>query len=92
MSRLYETLRRMEKEQRQKGSTPPDPTEAVEMLNTVLTQPVELAVEIREVAESIGSDDSFEGVANRDAGSHRNRAPDPEVYGEGPERHSWPGA
>ena len=42
MSRLYETLRRMEKEQRQKGSTPPEPTEAVEMLNTVLTQPVEL--------------------------------------------------
>jgi capsular exopolysaccharide synthesis family protein len=42
MSRLYETLRRMEREQRQKGSTPPEPTEAVEMLNKVLTQPVEL--------------------------------------------------
>jgi capsular exopolysaccharide synthesis family protein len=41
MSRLYETLRRMEKEQRQKGSAPPEPAEAVEMLNKVLTQPVE---------------------------------------------------
>lgn len=42
MSRLYETLRRMEREHRQTGSTPPQPTEAVEMLNNVLTQPVEL--------------------------------------------------
>jgi capsular exopolysaccharide synthesis family protein len=42
MSRLYETLRRMEREHRQTGSTPPEPTEAVEMLNNVLTQPVEL--------------------------------------------------
>ena len=42
MSRLYETLRRMDREQRQAGTSPPSPTEAVEMLSNVLTQPVEL--------------------------------------------------
>jgi len=43
MSRLYETLRRMEREHRQAGTSPSDPTEAVQMLSNVLTQPVELA-------------------------------------------------
>jgi capsular exopolysaccharide synthesis family protein len=42
MSRLYETLRRMEKEHRQTGASAPEATEAVEMLSKVLTQPVEL--------------------------------------------------
>jgi capsular exopolysaccharide synthesis family protein len=42
MSRLYETLRRMEKEQRQPGSPPAEPTQAVEMISSVLTQPAEL--------------------------------------------------
>jgi protein-tyrosine kinase len=42
MSRLYETLRRMEKEHRQTGASAPESTEAVEMLSNVLAQPVEL--------------------------------------------------
>jgi Mrp family chromosome partitioning ATPase len=42
MSRLYETLRRMEREHRQTGASAPDPSEAVEMLSNVLTQPAEL--------------------------------------------------
>ena len=42
MSRLYEALRRMEREHRRAGTSPPGPAEAVEMLSNVLTEPVEL--------------------------------------------------
>jgi protein-tyrosine kinase len=42
MSRLYETLRRMEMEHRRTGTSPSEPNEAVEMVSNVLTQPVEL--------------------------------------------------
>jgi capsular exopolysaccharide synthesis family protein len=42
MSRLYETLKRMEMEHRQPGTPPPEPTRAVEMLSSVLTTPAEL--------------------------------------------------
>ena len=42
MSRLYETLRRMEREHRQTGASAPDPTEAVQILSNVLAQSVEL--------------------------------------------------
>lgn len=42
MSRLYETLKRVEREHRQPGTPSSEPTRAAEMLNSILSQPVEL--------------------------------------------------
>jgi capsular exopolysaccharide synthesis family protein len=43
MSRLYDTLRRMEKEKRRPGSVAPDPDKPVELLDNIITAPIEIA-------------------------------------------------
>ena len=43
MSRLYDTLRRIEGEKRKRGTTTPQPNKPLELLNNILGAPVEMA-------------------------------------------------
>ena len=42
MSRLYDTLRRMEKEKRRPGNGAPEPNKPIELLNNIMAPPVEV--------------------------------------------------
>lgn len=42
MSRLYDTLRKMEREKRRPGSASPEPDQPVELLNNIVAAPVEM--------------------------------------------------
>ena len=44
MSRLYDTLRRMEREKRRPGTVPSEPDQPVEVLNNIVPGPVETTV------------------------------------------------
>jgi capsular exopolysaccharide synthesis family protein len=43
VSRLYDTLRRMERENRRPGTSAPEPNKPVELLNNIMAAPVEMA-------------------------------------------------